>query len=171
MCFFRSTAVCMLSSCQCATTQQQLSSSSWSPRLLTRGTSTPSPALVTGVIVSFTRLDKDYIYIWGSSSVLSLHRNLQRPIPTPNVPHGCAQSRDVMYEVSVDPCCQALPGPATKEIRRTVNLPKECSRSQCSSLFTTHHKGSCELYAPLLFHRECFHHILSRHRQWNNPFC
>lgn len=163
MCSLRSTTVCMLSSCKYATTQQQLCSSSSSSCLSTGGTSTP--VLVTSLIVSFKTFDKNYMYIWDCSLVVSLHRNLKHPIPMPNVLHGCAQSRDVMYEVSVDPCCQALPGPATKEIRKTINLPKECSRSQCNIPFTTHYKGSCKAVYTAFVSQEVF----SSHTQSTPP--
>ncbi|XP_035534977.1 adapter protein CIKS-like [Morone saxatilis] len=49
----------------------------------------------------------------------------------PNAPHGSAPRfvaphRDLMHEVSVDRSFQAGPGPATREIRRTISLSKEC---------------------------------------------
>lgn len=62
MCSLRSTTVCMLSSCKYATAQQQLCSSSWSSHLSTKGTSTP--VRVTGIIMSFKTLDKNYMNIW-----------------------------------------------------------------------------------------------------------
>ncbi|XP_011617257.1 adapter protein CIKS isoform X3 [Takifugu rubripes] len=54
------------------------------------------------------------------------HHQCWNPTPAPKGLHGSANSRDVMYEVSVDPYFQVPPGPATREIRRTINLPKEC---------------------------------------------
>lgn len=73
---------------------------------------------------------------------VSLHRNLpnnrlQLNKDAPNPPRGSvplcvAPPRDVMHEVSVGLSLQAGPGPATREIRRTISLPEECSKShQC----------------------------------------
>lgn len=36
-----------------------------------------------------------------------------------------------MHEVSVSPSMQAGPGPATREIRKTISLSEECSKSHC----------------------------------------
>ncbi|KAM7394999.1 hypothetical protein PAMA_006647 [Pampus argenteus] len=46
--------------------------------------------------------------------------------PRASVPQCVAPARDVMHEVSVNCSYQAGPGPATREIRRTISLPEEC---------------------------------------------
>ncbi|XP_032398349.1 adapter protein CIKS isoform X2 [Etheostoma spectabile] len=43
-------------------------------------------------------------------------------------PGSVAPLRDVMHEVCVNPSLQAGPGPATKEIRRTISLSEECRK-------------------------------------------
>ncbi|XP_034756896.1 adapter protein CIKS isoform X2 [Etheostoma cragini] len=50
---------------------------------------------------------------------------LQRRDPAPG---SVAPLRDVMHEVCVNPSLQAGPGPATKEIRRTISLSEECRK-------------------------------------------
>lgn len=62
------------------------------------------------------------------------HRN---PVP-PNVPYGSVPNqrvgppRELMHEVSVYGSIQACPGPATGEIRKTISLSEEYSKSrQC----------------------------------------
>lgn len=66
--------------------------------------------------------------------MISLHRNFK---DAPNAHHGSASqfvgpSRDVIHEVSVGRSFQAGPGPATREIKRTINLPEECRKSHWS---------------------------------------
>ncbi|XP_074471787.1 E3 ubiquitin ligase TRAF3IP2 isoform X2 [Sebastes fasciatus] len=54
------------------------------------------------------------------------HNRLQlKDAPHGSVPHCVAPPRDVMHEVSVDRSFQAGPGPATREIRRTISLSEE----------------------------------------------
>ncbi|XP_070705696.1 E3 ubiquitin ligase TRAF3IP2 [Pempheris klunzingeri] len=43
-----------------------------------------------------------------------------------SVPQCAAPPRDIMHEVSVDHSFKAAPGPAIREIRRTISLPEEC---------------------------------------------
>ncbi|XP_044024432.1 E3 ubiquitin ligase TRAF3IP2 [Siniperca chuatsi] len=46
--------------------------------------------------------------------------------PQESVPQCESPPRDVMHEVSVGRSFQAGPGPATREIRKTISLPEEC---------------------------------------------
>lgn len=60
------------------------------------------------------------------------YRNFEN---TPNVLRGSLPQRvvlsgDVVHEVSMDHSFQASPAPATGELKRTINLPKECSKAQ-----------------------------------------
>lgn len=91
--------------------------------------------------------------------IISLHRNFKDP---PNAPHGSfpqcvAPSRDVIHEVSVDRSYQAGPGPATREIKRTINLPEECSKahwSPCMDMCTqcsAHDFKECNRYSKRCF--------------------
>ncbi|KAM9339119.1 uncharacterized protein traf3ip2a [Symphorus nematophorus] len=48
------------------------------------------------------------------------------PNDAPNAPPGSVPLRDVVHEVSVEPSFQAGPGPATREIKKTISLPEEC---------------------------------------------
>ncbi|XP_026196727.1 adapter protein CIKS [Anabas testudineus] len=43
-----------------------------------------------------------------------------------SLPQSAAPHRDVIREVSIDRSFQAAPGPATREIRKTISLPEEC---------------------------------------------
>lgn len=70
--------------------------------------------------------------------MFSLHRNPPRNRSQikggPNAPHGSvhqcvAPLSDVIHEVSVQRSFQADPGPATREIRKTISLPEECRKS------------------------------------------
>lgn len=86
----------------------------------------------------------------------------RNPTPAPKGLHGSANSRDRMYEVSVDPYFQVPPGPATREIRRTINLPKECSMSHCNILFTKKNQVSCKRLFTAFLGQEVFSsHTLS----------
>lgn len=72
---------------------------------------------------------------------------------------------DVMQEVSVNFSPQAGLGQNIREIRKTISLPEECSKSQNHVL---QHKYSCwfstvSLETAILINRECFHHIFSGH--------
>lgn len=79
-----------------------------------------------------------------SYMIISLHRNpphdrLQER-NAPNASHGSvpqygAAPRDVMHERMMQPSFQARPGPVTREIKRTISLPAECSKSPwCPSM-------------------------------------
>lgn len=70
--------------------------------------------------------------------IFSLHRNPPRNRSQikggPNAPHGSvhqcvAPLSYVIHEVSVQRSFQADPGPATREIRKTISLPEECRKS------------------------------------------
>ncbi len=79
-----------------------------------------------------------------------LHNRLQLK-DAPNVPHGCdgqcvAPSRDVVHEVSVDRSFHAGPGPATREIKKTISLPEECSKST----YTRLHEHMHGIFSPNL---------------------
>ena len=64
--------------------------------------------------------------------VICLHRNApqnRQRINDVRVPPPVAPARDMLHEVSVNSPFQPGPGPDTREIRKTISLPEECSKS------------------------------------------
>ncbi|KAL7388837.1 hypothetical protein ABVT39_021478 [Epinephelus coioides] len=75
---------------------------------------------------------------------LQLNKDAPNP-PRGSVPLCVAPPRDVMHEVSVGLSLQAGPGPATREIRRTISLPEECR-----NVFITYSVDTAEQIIPFV---------------------
>ncbi|KAI3364664.1 hypothetical protein L3Q82_010845, partial [Scortum barcoo] len=82
--------------------------------------------------------------------------NGPQPREVPNTPHGSVPQYgnppiDVMHEISVEPSFQAglgpgpSPGPATREIRKTISLPEECR-----NVFITYSVDTAEQMIPFV---------------------
>lgn len=67
--------------------------------------------------------------------------------PNASVPQPVGPRKDTMHEVSVNCPYQPGPGPATREIRKTISLPEECSKlHQCLCVNILY---ACKLYSWL----------------------